>query len=118
MSTGGTEVPKPLRIGAARYQTNPTLLAAPYYGADFGGSTGGWRPEFVARIRRCEYPQYLWDHLPVGGRDESILRLDHIQPVGKHGESYEVTRRGMMSVRWSRACGGRKRSVPSAIRRG
>ena len=64
---------------------------APYYGADQGGSSGGWKPEFVARIRRCEYPQYMWDKLPVSGRDESILRLDHLQPIGRHGESYDLT---------------------------
>jgi hypothetical protein len=91
LSTGGTEVPKPLRVGAARYQTNPTLIAAPYYGADQGGSSGGWKPEFVQRIRRCEYSQYIWDKLPLSGRDESILRLDHLQPVGRHGSSYELT---------------------------
>ena len=67
------------------------MLVAPYYGADLGGKTGGWRPEFVERIRRCEYPQYMWDSLPLGGREESILRLDHIQPLGRHGESYELT---------------------------
>lgn len=91
LSTGGADVPKALRIGSARYQTNPTILAAPYYGADQGGATGGWKPEFVARIRRCEYPQYMWDSLPIPGRNESILRLDHMQPIGRHGESYEVT---------------------------
>lgn len=91
ISTGGTDVPKSLRTGSARYQTNTTMLVAPYYGADLGGKTGGWRPEFVERIRRCEYPQYMWDSLPLGGREESILRLDHIQPLGRHGESYELT---------------------------
>ena len=89
LSTGGADVPRSLRIGAARYQTNATLIAAPYYGADQGGSSGGWKPEFVERIRRCEYPQYLWDKLPLSGRDESILRLDHLQPVGRHGSSCE-----------------------------
>ena len=91
LGVGGTEIPRPLRTGSARYQTNSTILAAPYYGADLGGSTGGWRPEFVDRIRRCEYPQYMWDSLPISGRRESILRLDHLQPVGKHGPSYELT---------------------------
>ncbi len=33
----------------------------------------------------------MWDCLPIGGRNESILRLDHLQPIGKHGESYELT---------------------------
>ncbi|HYU31921.1 MAG TPA: hypothetical protein VEW48_07140 [Thermoanaerobaculia bacterium] len=41
--------------------------------------------------RRCEYPQYIWDSLPVPGRKESILRLDHLQPVGKHAQAYELT---------------------------
>jgi len=91
LSTGGVDVPKALRVGGARYQTNPTLIAAPYYGADQGGSSGGWKPEFVTRIRRCEYPQYMWDSLPLSGREESILRLDHMQPIGRHGESYELT---------------------------
>jgi hypothetical protein len=33
----------------------------------------------------------MWDQLPLSGRNESILRLDHLQPVGRHGESYELT---------------------------
>ena len=84
-------MPRALRTGAARYQTNATLIAAPYYGVDSGGETGGWRPDFVERIRRCEYPQYLWDSLPLGGRKESVLRLDHLQPVGRHGSTYELS---------------------------
>jgi hypothetical protein len=91
ISAGGTEIPRELRVGAARFQTNSTLIVAPYYGADQGGSSGGWKPEFVTRIRRCEYPQYMWDALPLQGRNESILRLDHLQPLGKHGESHELT---------------------------
>ena len=33
----------------------------------------------------------MWDQLPLSGRNESILRLDHLQPIGRHGESYELT---------------------------
>lgn len=91
LGTGGSEIPKSLRTGSARHQTHSTILVAPYYGADPGASSGGWRPELVDRIRRCEYPQYVWDSLPVPGRRESILRLDHLQPVGKQGPSYEMT---------------------------
>jgi hypothetical protein len=91
LSTGGEDVPGALRIGAARYQTTPTMLAAPYYGADPGGNRGGWRPEFVQRIRRCEYPQYFWDKLPIGrSTSESIMRLDHLQPIGRHANSIEL----------------------------
>jgi hypothetical protein len=91
LSIGGSDVPRNLKTGSARHQTNPTLLVAPYYGADQGGATGGWKPEFVTRIRRCEYPQYMWDSLPFKSRKESILRLDHLQPIGKHGKSYELS---------------------------
>lgn len=86
LGTGGADVPKPLRTGSARHQTSATILVAPYYGAD-----QGWKLEFVQRIRRCEYPQYMWDSLPLPGRNQSILRLDHIQPVGKHGQFHELT---------------------------
>ena len=46
---------------------------------------------FVERIRHCEYPQFVWDKLPIGGPDESILRLDHIQPIGMHYNSYDLS---------------------------
>lgn len=58
---------------------------APFYGADRDGRRGGWNPLFLERIRRGEYPQYLWDKLPVGTQvKESVLRLDHLQPLGGH----------------------------------
>jgi hypothetical protein len=75
---------------ATRYQTAPTLLVAPYYGAEQSGTRGGFTPEFVKRIRHCEYPQYLWDVLPIGGSSESILRLDHVQPISRLANSYEI----------------------------
>jgi hypothetical protein len=33
----------------------------------------------------------MWDSLPFKSRKESILRLDHLQPIGKHGKSYELS---------------------------
>lgn len=45
----------------------------------------------MQRIRRCEYPQYFWDRLPLAGAAESILRLDHIQPIARHHNAYEWT---------------------------
>ena len=91
VSTGGPEPEKGLRTGSARYQTKPTMLVAPYYGTGTGSGTGAWRTEFVDRIRRCEYPQYVWDQLPLGSPSPSILRLDQIQPLGRHGEAFERT---------------------------
>lgn len=67
------------------------MLVAPYYGADVGRGSGGWKAELVDRIRRCEYPQYMWESLPTATRKESILRLDQIQPLGRHGASYTLT---------------------------
>jgi hypothetical protein len=33
----------------------------------------------------------MWDSLPITMGRDSILRLDHIQPIGNHAESYELT---------------------------
>jgi hypothetical protein len=70
---------------------SPALLVAPYYGVDQNGKRGGWPEAFVRRISRGEYPAYAYDRLPIGGCSESILRVDHIQPVGLHHDSYELT---------------------------
>ena len=73
------------------WHTNPTILVAPYYSAVKKG-VSKWYEPFVDRIKRCEYPQYLWDTLPVqSSQESSILRLDHIQPIGKDRNSYELT---------------------------
>jgi len=101
---GGDGVPEDLRRrGGARYQSAPTLTVAPYFGADQDGKGTGWDPEFVKRIRMAEWPQYMWDHLPVGGDEESILRLDHLQPIAKalsHFEpsEYQLSEEAMVIV--------------------
>jgi hypothetical protein len=84
-------IPGAIRAGSPRYQTAPTVLVAPSFGAVADGTRGGWPAPFVQRIRRCEYPQYHWDRLPVGGAAESIVRLDHIQPVGDHYSGLALT---------------------------
>jgi len=84
LSGSGSPVEAALRVGAARHQTNPTILAAPYYSCE-----SRWNKEFVERIMRCSYSQYMFDVLPGPGGRESILRLDHVQPIGAHGEAYE-----------------------------
>lgn len=39
------------------------------------------------------YPQFMWDMLPLDSKtQESILKLDHIQPIGRHHESLELTK--------------------------
>ncbi|KAF0159514.1 MAG: hypothetical protein FD159_455 [Syntrophaceae bacterium] len=84
------EVPKRQRAGGAAWQFLPYILVAPYYGAEFSGKTGGWNPDFVKRVQECEYPQYMWDKLPEK-TNSSILRLDHIQPIGTDQKAYECT---------------------------
>jgi|SRR5579862_384936 len=86
LSGSGSPIEATLRVGMARYQTNPTILAAPYYSCE-----SRWNKEFVERIRRCTYSQYIFDVLPIPGGRESILRLNHVQPIGAHSEAYELT---------------------------
>jgi hypothetical protein len=91
VSTGGTTIPAKVRVGQQRWQSSPTLLVAPYYGVDAGPSRAGWNAEFVARIRHAEYPQYVCDQLPIGGSTvESILRLDHLFPIGGDSATFRV----------------------------
>lgn len=90
LSTLGAKVESRLRTGA-RYQTNRSVQVAPFYGADRSGKRGGFNPELLQRIRRAEYPQYAWDSLPIGGSSDSILRLDHVQPLGENAQAVELT---------------------------
>lgn len=92
LATSGPPVPSEFRTGAAKWQSNQTLLVAPYYGATADGTRGGWNPQFVGRIQRVEYSQYIWDNLPIGGSDDgSILRLDHVFPVGVDSSNWQLT---------------------------
>jgi len=95
VSNGGEEIPKNLRIGKPKWQTSPTIIVAPYYGADEANQKklrAGLNPELKKRIRRGMYPQYILDILPItNSTKESFLRLDHIQPLGKHHDSIELT---------------------------
>ena len=84
-------VDRALTRGMARHSTAPTVLAAPYYGVTRDGSRGGYNPAFVERIRHCDYPQFLWDQLPISESEESILRLDHLQPIGNHHNAYQLS---------------------------
>jgi hypothetical protein len=92
LNCGGTAVDKSLRIGAASWQTTLTISIAPYFGTDGDGTRAGWREEFVTRIRHAEYPQYLWDILPIGGTSSSVLRLDQTMPIGKDLGAFSMTK--------------------------
>lgn len=77
--------------GGKGWQTDPMLVVAPYFGVPSDGSRGGWHPDFVRRIRHAEYPSYVYDRLPPDFKTESILRLDQVQPIGRHHDSYART---------------------------
>lgn len=93
VSVGGPDIPQALRPQSSpKWQSAPTILVAPYYGASRTGDRSGWHQPFLDRIRACEYPQFLLDALPLLGATESVLRLDHVQPIGRHHDSYSATK--------------------------
>ena len=75
--------------GAPKRNTAPTVLVAPYYGIDRSSTRAGYNEAFTEKVRHCEYPQFFCDQLPITGSNESLLRLDHLQPVGTHYQSWE-----------------------------
>lgn len=91
VSEGGEPVPRGLTLGKPKSHTSLTLLVAPYYGGETDSSRAGYHVEFLKCVRRCEFSQFISDILPLGGSKESVLRLDHIQPIGKHHDSIEWT---------------------------
>jgi hypothetical protein len=91
LGTTAPEVDRTLTRGSPKASTAPTILVAPYYGVKKNAQRAGYKPEFVERVRQCEYPQFLWDILPIPGGEESILRLDHLQAVGAHHDSYALS---------------------------
>lgn len=71
-----------LTLGLAGYQKTPCFIVAPYYGADKNGERGGYPDDLVQLVRRCKYPQYFWDCLPlIGDTTSSLLRIDAMFPV-------------------------------------
>ena len=84
-------VDKSLTKGNPNRSTAQTLLVAPFYGVASKTARAGYSAPFVERVRHCEYPQFHWDILPIRKGEESILRLDHTQPIGAHTKAYELT---------------------------
>lgn len=91
LAEAGPDVPSKLVTGIPKTSTSHLFIGAPFYGVDQSGKRAGYPPEFVNRVRHCEYKQFFWDKLPLSGAEESLLRLEHIQPVGAHYMSLEVT---------------------------
>lgn len=87
----GRDVPADQKTGGSAAHSRPTILVAPYYGVEFDGKRAGWDSRLIERIRRGEYPQYMWDILP-GQREPSVLRLDHIGPISRWQPSFIITK--------------------------
>lgn len=89
---GGRQVAKSFVTGGAKWLKTQTVIVAPYYGGDQDGSRAGFKPAFLERIRHGHYPQFIWDSLPFSSKtNESVLRLDHMQPVGRDLKTIECT---------------------------
>lgn len=82
-------VDKSLTKGKPKLSTAPTMLIAPFYGVEQNSQRAGYNPRFIERVRHLGYPQFLWDKLPPDNR-ESLLRLDHLQPIGTGYGSYKL----------------------------
>lgn len=94
ISSGGGEIPRELREGKPRWQTDPVITVVPYYGADKKGTRAGFHKKFIERVMQAEYPNFYWDKLPTPDSESggSICRLDHLLPLGKHHDSVEFTK--------------------------
>lgn len=89
---GWPPIDRSLTRNKAKWQTNPTVIVAPYYGVEQTTKRGGFNPVFVDRVRLCEYPHFMWEKLPTEGSAKgSIMRLDQMQPVGRSRDSIEFT---------------------------
>lgn len=67
------------------------MLVAPYFGVASSANRAGYSPEFVERVMNCWYPQFMVDWLPHSSGEQSILRLDQLQPMGRHHHAYKPT---------------------------
>jgi len=85
------EIPNEVILGKSKRHTAPMILVAPAFGCDVGKGRDGYNPSFVDLVRRCHFPQFFWDKLPLAGASESIIRLDQIQPIGRHHDAAEAT---------------------------
>ncbi len=91
IADGSEEVPAELIRGKSKRHTSPMVLLAPSFGCDEGQKRDGYSQAFVDRVRRCNFPQFFWDRVPLPGAKESIIRFDQIQPMGKHQDAIEIT---------------------------
>ncbi len=61
----GKQIDSSLTRGKPKWQKSPTIIVAPYYGADPNGRRAGFSSEFLKRMRQCEYPQFMGGSVAV-----------------------------------------------------
>lgn len=78
-------------VGVSSNFASPSLLIAPYYELDKKAGRPGYSQPFIDRVRRAEYPQFLWDLLPAEGAEAPyLLRLDQLQAFSAQSLAYRV----------------------------
>lgn len=89
--TGFKLIPK--LKNSVSWQKQPSLIVAPYYGTGANADRTGFHPDFVERVRLCEYPELMYEKLPINRKNpkESILYLKHMAAVGRHHETTQPT---------------------------
>jgi hypothetical protein len=75
-----------------KWQKHPSVIVAPFYGTAQNENRSGFHPNFIERVRQCEYPELMYDRLPINKSDsESLLYLKHMSAVGRHHETVQAT---------------------------
>lgn len=82
ISEQGDYVDRTLTKGKPTHATARTFLVAPFYGIKGQEKQVYDDSSFIEKVRHLEYKQFFWDKLPHSNGQESILRLDQIQPIG------------------------------------
>lgn len=76
--------------GGYKPHYQPTIAVAPCFGIG-AGTRASFDDELVKRCRRAQYPQYIWDQLPLDTATEaSIIRLDQQMPIGRSLNNYRL----------------------------
>lgn len=77
--------------GTPKRNTAPTILVFPFYGIYQDGQRAGYSEIFIERVLHLMCPQFYWDILLISNVSESLMRFEHMQPVGSHHNSFVNT---------------------------
>lgn len=91
----GPQIPYELVKNKPRWQRISYFIGVPYYGAEEGtGRRSGYNQLFLEKVRHAVFPHFFWEILPLFQKTTivSVLRFDHIMPIGSHYMSIEPTK--------------------------